>query len=224
MNRTTFALSLPAAAACALLPAFAFADSTLSGQPTAAEAPFVKKVSTDLNARFATVAAAEKAGYLRFTDEDDTGAISYANRHWTSVDPAHPSQLWYDVNGRLLGADYSALQANSPAAPHRFGIEPARWFKLGKHIHYGLVGPGGTTTYGAVSPRRLIEVKGNPDRPTPQSLVAAGVAKSAADVRFVFLFPAIWDVTVWVIPNRDGAFAEANPAVTPVHPPQKMKM
>jgi hypothetical protein len=224
MNRPTFAFGLLTAAAFALHPAPAAADTTLSGRPAAAEAPFVKKVSADLNARFATTAAAEKAGYLRFTDMDDTGAISYADRRWTSADPAHPSQLWYGADGRLVGADFSVLQANSPAAPHRFGIEPGRWFRLGKHIHYGLVGPGGTTTYGAVSPERLLDAKQDPDHPTPQSLVAAGVAKSAAEVRFVFLFPAIWDVTVWVIPNSDGAFAQANPAITPAHPPQKMKL
>ncbi|MGP6192447.1 MAG: hypothetical protein ACLPSH_20835 [Vulcanimicrobiaceae bacterium] len=223
MKRRVFAIRLMTGAALALLPVVAAADTTMSGQPTAAEAPFVRTISADLNARFPTVAAAEKAGYLRFTDEDDTGAISYASRHWTSQDPAHPSQLWYDVHGRLLGADYSVLQAQSPEPPHRFGVEPARWFKLGKHIHYGLVGPNGTM-YGAVSAQHLSDAHQDPDHPTAQSLVAAGVARSTADVRFVFLFPAIWDLTVWVIPNSSGAFAEANPAVTPVHPPQKMKM
>ena len=179
------------------------------------------RVSADLGRRFPTPARAERAGYLRFTDEDRTGAISYV---WTSADPAHPSQLWYDIKGRLLGADYSVLQADSPDAPHLFGIEPERWFKIGKHIHYGLAGPNGTTVYGAVRPQRLAAAGADPERPTFEALVAAGIAKQPGDVRFVFLVPSIWDVTVWVIPNPDGAFAEANPNVKPVHPPKPMKM
>ena len=81
----------------ALLTGAAFAQDKLSGKPTAAEMPFVQAVAADLNARFPTPDAARKAGYLRYTDEDETGAISYANRHWTSSDAQHPSQLWYDV-------------------------------------------------------------------------------------------------------------------------------
>jgi hypothetical protein len=210
------------AAVLVVPPALTAAAVALSGQPAAAEAPFVTRVSADLGRRFPTPAQAEKAGYLRYTDEDETGAISYASRVWTSADPAHPSQLWYDVKGRLLGADYSVLQADSPDAPHRFGIEPARWFKLGRHIHYGLAGANGTAIYGALRPRRLVAAGADPDHPTPDALVAAGVAKRASDVRFVFVFPAIWDVTVWLIPNPDGAFAEANPNVKPVHPPKPM--
>ena len=72
--------------------------------------------------------------------------------------------------------------------------------------------------------QRLAAAGADPDRPTPEALVAAGLAKQPGDVRFVFLVPSIWDVTVWVIPNPDGAFAEANPNVKPVHPPEPMKM
>lgn len=55
-------------------------------------------------ARFPHASDAEKAGYVRYTNEDNTGSISYANFSWTS-DPTHPSQLWYDKSGNLLGAD-----------------------------------------------------------------------------------------------------------------------
>jgi len=89
----------------------------LSGMPTASEMPFVNAVTADLTARFPTASDARKAGYVRFTDEDNTGAISYASRQWTSADQQHPSQLWYDVNGRLLGADFSVPQADSAQAP-----------------------------------------------------------------------------------------------------------
>ena len=201
--------------AFAVLANAAQADEKLSGQPTAAEKPFVQAVTADLNARFPTPEAARKAGYMRYTDEDETGAISYANRHWTSVDAQHPSQLWYDVKGRLLGADFSVLQADSPQPPQMFGVTPARWQKFGAHVHYGLVGPNGTTIYGGVGAKAMAKGGATVDHPTAAALVAAGIAKSSKDVRFVFTFPAIWDLTVWVLPNRNGAFADANPEVKP---------
>jgi hypothetical protein len=197
--------------ACLLGGAASAADK-LSGFPTAAEQPFVTSVSADLNARFPTTYAARRAGYVRYTDEDNTGAISYANRHWNSVDPAHPSQLWYDVAGRLIGADWSVPYTSQP--PNMWGIQPGRWQRFGAHIHYGLVGPNGTTIYGAAPVKRFENVAGaSIDHPTPDMLVAAGIAKSVKDVRFVFLFPAIWDLEVWVLPNPAGAFNETNPDV-----------
>ena len=190
-------------------------DTKMSGKPTASEVPFVTKVSADLPSRFPTPDSARRAGYLRFTNEDSTGSISYANKHWTSVDEAHPSQLWYDVNGRLLGADFSVLQADSAEAPQKWGVDPRRWIKFTAHDHYGLVGPNGTTIYSGMGMRQL-PAGATPERPTPDLLVAAGVAKSVSDVRFVFLFPAIWDLQVWVLHNPNGAFAEMNPDVKPV--------
>jgi hypothetical protein len=204
--------TLLALGALLFLPPAALADD-LSGKPTAAEAPFVAKISKDLAARFPTTDAAVKAGYLRFTDEDDTGAISYANREWSSADAEHPSQLWYDVKGRLLGADYSEPQAAGP--PHLFGVDPSRWQTFGLHVHYGLAGPGGTTIFGATSPKKMAAIGANAEKPTPADLVKLGVAKSVSDVRFVFTFPAIYDLSVWVLPNPSGAFADKNPDVKP---------
>lgn len=60
-------------------------------------------------ARFSTVADAEKAGYFRFTNVDKSGAISYSNLNWQSIDQHH-RQLWYSPDGRLLGADYSIIE------------------------------------------------------------------------------------------------------------------
>lgn len=193
------------------------AAEKLSGKPTAAEQPFVAAVSADLGARFATPDAARRAGYVRFTDEDNTGAISYANRQWTSSDPQHPSQLWYDRNGRLLGADFSVLQADSAQAPHKWGVEPSRWIKFGQHIHYGLVGANGTTTYGGIGPKTLASKApgASMSHPAASMLVAAGYAKNISQVRFIFEFPAIWDLEVWVLHNPNGAFAEYNPDVKP---------
>jgi hypothetical protein len=208
-------LSILVALLCAALPAAA-ADK-LSGQPTASEAPFVAGVMADLSARFPTPDSARRNGYIRFTDEDNSGAISYANRHWTSSDPQHPSQLWYDVNGRLIGADFSVLQADSPQAPSKWGVDPSRWIKIGQHDHYGLVGPNGMTIYHGLGMRGLANVPGaSLVHPAPDMLVAAGLAKNVRDVRFIFEFPAIWDLQVWVLPNSNGAFAEMNPDVHPV--------
>jgi hypothetical protein len=216
MMRRTVALVTLLALAGLAVPAGA---QKLSGKPTPSERPFVAAVAADLEARFPTPDAARRAGYLRFTDEDETGAISYALRQWTSIDPKHPSQLWYDVNGRLLGADFSVLQANSASAPSLWGVDPSRWIKFGRHVHYGLVGPNGMTIYGSVSVKKLTTAVPDADisHPTPDLLVAAGIAKNVRDVRFVFEFPAIWDLEVWVLPNPDGAFAEMNPDVHPVN-------
>jgi hypothetical protein len=43
--------------------------------------------------------------------------------------------------------------------------------------------------------------------------VKLGLVKHATDVQAIFLFPTIWDIPVWVKPNPDGAFANANPLV-----------
>jgi hypothetical protein len=189
--------------------------ASLAGRPTATEKPFVDQVTVDLERRFPTTADAEKAGYLHYTEEDDTGAISYANRMWTSTDAAHPSQLWYDVHGHLIGADYSVLQKDSPTAPMLWGLMPSRWQKFGAHIHYGLTGPGGAVTFGEIGAKKFAAAGGNVENPTAADLVKAGVAKSASDVKFVFLFPSIWDVALWVVPNPKGAFSEDNPNVKP---------
>ncbi len=217
MDRRTFSVSLAAAvaaAALALSPANAATVATPSGQPTAAEKPFVEAVTADLNARFPTTADAVKAGYIRYTDEDDTGAISYANREWASADEKHPSQLWYDAKGRLIGADFSTPYAAT--RPTMFGLDPMRWQRFGAHVHYGLVGPSGTI-YGATGAKAMAKAGASIEHPTPAALVAAGIAKKENDVRFVFAFPAIWDVSLWLVPNSDGAFADKNPDVKPVN-------
>ncbi len=191
------------------------ADATLSAKPQGAEVAFVSAVSKDLNARFATPADAEKAGYFRYTNEDKTGAISYANLQWQSADQQHPSQLWYSANGKLLGADYSVLQSNSPNRPSLWGVNPQRWDTFHAHVHYVLSGTDGKETYGATSVSKFTAAGGDPKDPQAATLVKMGVAKDASQVKHVFLFPAIWDLELWVTPNPTGAFAEANPLVKP---------
>jgi len=204
--------------ACTLAPVAAATPAptaTLSPFPDKSEAAFVTSIQKDLGTRFATIADAVKAGYFRYGNEDEDGAISYANLQWNSVDPQHPSQLWYDVHGNLLGADFSKLQSDSPTPPSIWGVDYRRWVSFREHVHYILAGPNGTETYGATSAKKFAAAGGSVDDPQPGTVVKMGIAKSVADVKRVFLFPSIWDLIVWIKPNPAGAFAEKNPLVTP---------
>ena len=88
-------------ALCLIAGARADQPATFKGPESPAEKDFVRAIQIDLGTRYPTAAAAEKAGYIRYTEPDDTGAISYANMQWTSSDDKHPSQLWYDRQGSL---------------------------------------------------------------------------------------------------------------------------
>lgn len=215
MKRAIFALALLAlgASSFGLAPA---KDAPLSGKPGPAETAFVSGIQKDLTARFPTAADAEKAGYVRYTNEDSTGAISYTNFTWKSDDPQHPAQLWYDVNGNLLGADFSVPLAQSATAPKLWGVNPKRWDKFGRpHVHYILKNADGSLTYGALHAQQFTGAGGDIANPQAASVVKLGKAKAEADVVKVFTFPALWDLIVWVKPNPLGAFAEKNPNVKP---------
>ena len=197
-----------------LTTASVFAAPKLSPKAQGPEIAFIRSIQKDLNARFATPAQAEKAGYFRYTNEDNTGAISYANLQWQSSDPQHPSQLWYDVHGNLLGADFSILRHASTKAPSLWGVNPARWEKIPAHVHWVLVGPN--DAYGhATSTKKFAAAGGNLANPQAATVVKLGKVKNAAQVRYVFLLPAIWDIDVWVKHNPNGAFADKNPLVIP---------
>lgn len=192
----------------------------LSSQPQASEKAFIGAMQADLMKRFPTAAAAEAAGYFRYTNEDNTGAISYANLQWTS-DATHPSQLWYDVNGNLLGADFS--QPDAPAAPKIWGILPARWYHFkGPHVHV-VYTENGKTVYGhATSFKKFTAAGGDPTSPAGATFVKLGMVKDASQVTHAFVFPAMWDLIVWVKPNPNGAFADKNPNVIPSANAEKM--
>jgi hypothetical protein len=193
---------------------------------SASEKQFVSSVTTDLQSRFGTTAQAAAAGYFQYTVEDQTGAISWVNTsHWQS-DPTHPSQLWYDVKGRLIGADFSVLQSTSPSRPSVWGVSPARFLDFSPaHVHFAIKTPSGLQ-YGSAGSKTVASVGGSVDHPTAADVVKISKLKrwkrlnipapqSAADVAFVFSFPAIWDLQVWLVPNPLGAFAEHNPNVIP---------
>jgi hypothetical protein len=215
-------LTAPLAAAAADMPSSAPAAATAAPSPSAAEAVFLVTIARELPKRYPTPAAATKAGYARFTNEDATGAISYANSgaSWTATDPLVPPQLWYDVRGRLIGADYSVLQsAVAPGAqPSVLGIDAQRFGKIGAHVHYVTCDKAtGRCTYGkAVGAKKYADANGGDfSHPTAAGLVKAGAVKDASTVKTVFLYPAIYDAAVWVVPNPLGQFADKNPAVTP---------
>jgi hypothetical protein len=195
--------------------ALAAADEnpTYSGPLSASEASFVHSIQADLMKRFPTAADAEKAGYIRYTNEDETGAISYANLHWDSADIRHPSQLWYDKNGNLLGADFSTPKTNG-TRPNLFGVNPGRWYAFDDHVHYVLKDSNGNRQYDKyVMADKFKAAGGDPQHPTAEQLVKMGRAKDTSQIAAVFDMPSIWDLIVWVKPNPSGAFAVKNPLV-----------
>lgn len=199
------------------LPIVARADQEPNyfGPLSPGETAFVKAIQSDLMKRFPTAADAEKAGYIRYTNADNTGAISYANLQWNSPDPMHPSQLWYDKAGNLLGADFSLLQTGS-TRPSIFGVNPGRLYEFDDHVHWVQKNAGGSMIYDKwVGAQRYRAAGGDPAHPTAAQLVAMGRAKNATSIVTVFDMPSIWDLIVWVKPNPNGAFAEKNPLVTP---------
>ena len=200
---------------CAAAIAYADQGPTYKGPLSTSEKQFVASIQSDLTKRFPTAADAEKAGYVRYTNEDDTGAISYANMHWQSADMQHPSQLWYDKNGRLLGADYS-VQSSSDARPNLFGVNPGRWIEFDDHVHWVGRSASGTLTYdNYVMADKFKAAGGDPAHPTAADLVRMQKVQKASDVVTVFDMPRIWYLVVWVTPNPDGAFAWKNPLVKP---------
>lgn len=216
--------TLAALAALLLLPPSGGAAEPAPAPTPAVESPaekrFVSEIASLLNRRFPRPSAAEKAGYVRYTNEDDTGAISYADKHWNSTSKQLPSQLWYDVNGRLLGADYSVLVAEHARPPSLFGIDSSRFSDIGAHIHFVVRNPDGSLTYSReVGFKKYAATGLDPTRPTAAGLLKAGAVDAAGRVATVFLFPHIWDVAVWVLPNPAGAFADKNPNVKPAHAP-----
>ncbi len=226
-------------AQCALWPSLAGAQSPpampapsasalkLSPVPGPAEQPFIVKLQSDIPARYGTLKAASAAGYFQYTGEDNTGAISYVNlKVADALDLDTPNQLWYDVNGRLLGVDYTVLEERSPSPPASlfgYAVDPSRWLHRRAHMHYGFTAADGSLKLGAMPVQKFTDAGGVLSTTDGQiaankaALVRAGVPglTSPDQVKFVFLHPAMWDLVVWVLPNPDGAFADANPNVKP---------
>ncbi len=196
------------AAFCALS-ALARADEgpSYAGPLAPSEAQFVQTVQRDLSARFPHVSDAEKAGYVRYTGIDNTGAISYANRQWTS-NPTHPSQLWYDKDGNLLGADFSVPRPHREPRPHLWGINPGRWYEFNGHVHYVVNNPQtGKKTYDQyIWDRDFVSAGGDLSNPSPQTVVKLGRVPNAKYVATIFEFPTLWDLIVWVKPHAPGRF------------------
>jgi hypothetical protein len=186
------------------------------GALSPAEKSFYDRASAALQKLYPNPAAAEKAGYSRYTNEDRTGAISYENaKYFDTPDVEHPQQLWYDANGRLLGADFSQTVAKSPQ-PTLFGIDKSRFHHVPLHVHFNLKQPDGSIRYGLFVPAKAFTDAGlDPLHPTAADLVKLGKATSPDQVAFVFALLENWDAQMWLVPNPAGQFADANPNVKP---------
>lgn len=219
-RRTAVNLIAAVGAAAALRPRRTFAQATPSpyeGPLTPSEQSFYERASAALQKLYPNPAAAERVGYFRYTNEDRTGAISYENiAYFNTPDLAHPQQLWYDVNGRLLGGDWSQTVASAPNGPNLFGIGRGRFHHVALHIHFGLYNPNGTIRNGLfVAAADYRTQVGDPLLATPEGLVKMGKATAPEQVAFVFPLLENWDAQMWVIANPAGQFASANPNVKP---------
>ena len=183
-------------------PAFADETPTCRGPLSASETAFVQSVQRDLTARFPHASDAIAAGYVRYTTPDDTGAISYANRHWTS-DPTHPSQLFYDTSGNLLGADFSVPRPNGEPRPQLWGIDPCRWFEFNGHVHYVARDPSTGKIYYSqwIWNADFVAAGGSLSNPSADTIVKIGRVPVASDILTIFELPTIWDLIVWVKPH-----------------------
>jgi hypothetical protein len=184
---------------------------------TPAEQSFYAQASATLQKLYPTPAAAAKAGYFRYNNEDRSGAISYENpKFFETPDVEHPQQLWYDVNGRLLGGDFSQLVASHPDGPTLFGLSAARFHKIPLHVHYAVKRPDGSIDYGLYVRAADFTAAGlDALHPTPADLVKLGKVTSPDQVVFVFALLNNWDAQMWLIPNPSGQFADLNPDVKP---------
>ncbi len=215
-NHRAFIMAACLAFAAALpLASTAAATKAPSDTPTAAEQPFVARATSELQKLYGTTAQAKKAGYFRYTNEDKTGAISWVNLKYWHSDETHPSQLWYDVKGRLIGVDYAMPWTDAKHPPNMWGIIPARWFEFEAHVHYAVEQEDGSLKYGGMYSATLKKAGGDPDNPTAADIVKAKKAPSADDVSYVFPFRHVWDLEFWLVPNPSGVFAEKNPNVHP---------
>ncbi len=197
------ALFVAALALLVVAPVRADETATCRGPLSASEAAFVQSVQRDITTRFAHVSDATAAGYVRYTSPDDTGAISYANDRWNS-DPTHPSQLFYDVNGNLLGADFSVPRPNGEPRPQLWGIDPCRWFEFNGHVHYVVRDPNtGKMLYDQyVWNADFTAAGGSLASPSPETVVKLGRVPSTSDIVTIFELPTIWDLIVWVTPHQ----------------------
>jgi hypothetical protein len=213
MKRVAVVFATLAVVAFVRLGALADEGPTFTGPASPAEQQFAQSVQQDLLDRYPHVADAEKAGYVRYTGVDETGGINYANQHW-NADPTHPSQLWYDKSGNLLGADFSVPRPNNEPRPQQWNIDPGRWVELEGHVHYVTRDASGAMKYDQwVWNRDWVAAGGSLTAPSADTLVKLGRVASASDVVTIFEFPTQWDLVVWVVRNPNGPFSWDNPAL-----------
>lgn len=197
------ALVLAVATFAIAAPVYADEQPSCDGPLTSGESAFVDGVTRDLTARFPHASDAIAAGYVRYTKPDDTGAISYADSKW-NADPTHPSQLWYDQDGNLMGADFSVPRLNNEPRPNLWGINPCRWFEFNGHVHYVVKYPNsGQMLYDQwVWNTDWTKNGGSLTDPNADTLVKIGRVPSTNYVPTIFEMPTQWDLIVWVKPHN----------------------
>jgi hypothetical protein len=67
----------------------------------------------------------------------------------------------------------------------------------------------------AVGAKRYADAGGDLANANADGIVKTGAVKDASTIAAVVSFPAIYDTTVWVVPNPLGAWADPNPNVIP---------
>jgi hypothetical protein len=203
----TLAMALLVAFCALAAPAAADENQTYTGPLSPAEQQFVQSAQRDLMARFPHAADAEKAGYVRYTAPDDTGAISYANPQFWNSDPTHPSQLWYNASGDLMGADFAVPRPNNEPRPQLWGINPGRWYEFNGHVHFVIKMPDGKMLYDQwVWNNNFAAAGGDVAKPSAQTLVKLGRVPNADYVSAIFEMPTQWDLIVWLTPHAAGTF------------------
>ena len=199
-------------------PALADSNPSIAGKPDAEEAAFVRSIQADLGQRFPTAVSAERAGYLRYTNEDDTGSISYgepsvAVARRASPEPALVRRARSAARRRLLRFE----DQRDAAAPVGNSTGPLERIRRARALRRDRSRDRRASIRQVTSCRRHSSKRAAIfERRPAATLVKLGLVKRTRDVSTIFLFPTIWDLIVWVKPNPSGAFADKNPLVSPI--------
>ena len=178
-----------------------------------AETAFIAAVRDTLRSKYSTTAAAAAAGYFQMTRLEDDGTVIWFNGKWNGdVSEDAPNFLWYDKAGNLVGLDYQYTVNAYPTPPDHdmYPVMAARWTTIDAHIHFAYKLPDGT-----IKRRGAELLPGETTDPTAGQLKAAKLLPANATLLWAHYHPKTWDLGFWLVPNVNGPFADANPAVKP---------
>jgi len=184
--------------------------SAVSQHADSNERSFISSVKHRLIERYPTKAQAILAGYIAITGIEKDGTAVYFNPRLTRVNTFHPNFLWYDKHGKLAGLDYEfprSLYPNSPAKD--FAVSATRWTTVKEHVHFNYRFGHGPLHMGMSHPRP--NLRHNPI--TAAELRTDHLLPASSRLVWAYDHPASWDLGFWLVPNRNGAFADMNPKV-----------